>query len=91
MTVDGMLTSAGDALMLTVAPPVPAGDVRATVQVETVGGVIDIGLQENPFNPGKMVTVPPVADAGIAAAEEFAAAGPRTWTVEEVFAIDGET
>ena len=58
----GKLTSAGEALSPIAAPPLGAGPVRATVQVEVAGGVNDKGLQENPFNPGGViVTVAPVA------------------------------
>ena len=79
MTVEARLTSAGDELRLIVAPPLPAAELRSKVQVDTVAGVIDIGLQVKPFSTGvcKMVTVPPLADAEIAAADEFAAAGVK--------------
>ena len=84
VTVDAMLTSTGDELKLIVAPALPAAEVRATVQVDAVAGVIDVGLHEKPFSPGvcTMVTVPPVADADIAAADGFAAARPKICTVE---------
>jgi hypothetical protein len=76
-TVEGRFTSAGAALRLIVAPPFPAADVRATVQFDEVGGVIDTGLQEKPFSAVAciMATVPPLADADIADAKGVAATG----------------
>lgn len=93
VTVEAMLTSAGDEFRLIVVPPLPAAEVRSTVQVDTIGGVINIGLQEKPFSPGAwtIVTVPPLADAEIAAADGFAAAGLKICTAEEVFEVEGET
>ena len=84
VTVDTMLTSTGDDLKLIMAPALPAAEVRATVQLDAVAGVIDTGLHENPFSSGActMVTVPPVADADIAAADGFAAAGLKICTAE---------
>jgi hypothetical protein len=49
-TVAGMVTSGRDALTPMESPPVDAATVRSTVQVETAGGVMDTGRQENPFN-----------------------------------------
>jgi hypothetical protein len=93
VTVEAMLTSAGDEFRVIVAPPVPAAEVRSTVQVDTIGGEINIGLQEKPFSPGgwTIITVPPLADAEIAAADGFAAVGLKICTVEEVFEVEGET
>ena len=92
-TVEARLTSAGDALRLIVSPPLPAAEVRATVQLETVGGAIDTGLQLKPFSPDvcTIVTVPPLADADIADADGFAAEGLMIWIREEVFEVEGET
>ena len=47
-------------------------------------------LQEKPFRPGAwtMVTVPPLEDADIFAAEEFAAVGLKICTGEEVFEVE---
>jgi hypothetical protein len=93
VTAEGRLTSAGEELTLTVAPPLPAAEVRATVQVDAVEGVIDTGLHEKPFSPGvcTMVTVPPLADANIAPADGFAAAGAKILTGDEVFEVEAET
>jgi hypothetical protein len=93
VTVDGTLTSAGEELMLTIAPPLPATEVKATVQVDPVDGVIDTGLHVNPFSAGvfAMVTVPPLAEAEIGAAEGFAAVGVKIWTGDEVFVVEVET
>jgi hypothetical protein len=92
-TVETRLTSPGNELRLIVAPALPAEEVRATVQVDTLGGAIDIGLQENPFNSGvgTIVTVAPLAVAGIDAADGFAAAGLKIWTGDDVFDVEEET
>ena len=60
VTEEGMIAPAGDELNVTVEPPLGAALVSAIVQVDVVGGAIEMGLQENPFKLGcRMVTVPP--------------------------------
>ena len=72
VTLDGILTTAGDALSATTTPPLGAANVRATVHVAVAGGVMVNGLQENPFSPsGIIVTVPPVVDTVIDEPEGF--------------------
>ena len=55
-----MLRSAGDELRLMVAPPFPGAEVSATEQVDPADGLIEAGLQVNPFKMGvcRIVTVP---------------------------------
>lgn len=51
VTLEGIVATAGDELSVIVAPALGAAPVRATVHVAAAGGVIDNGLQENPFSP----------------------------------------
>ena len=49
------------------AAPLRAEEVSVTVQVDPVDGVINTGLQVNPFKlGGRIVTVPPVVEVDIA-------------------------
>ena len=61
VTEDGMSAPVGDELRAMVEPPVGAMPVSATLQVDTAGGAMEMGLHENPFKLGcTMVTVPPL-------------------------------
>jgi hypothetical protein len=65
--------------------------VSATVQVEETRGFTESGVHENPFNPGCMVTVPPLAEA---ANDSAVASAPKpwlTWTTEELCVLETET
>ena len=84
VTLDGSLAPAGEELRATVAPPLGAADVKATVQVAVEGGVMDTELHENPFRPSWIiVTVPPVLDTDT---DEAAALAPSSF----VSCIDDE-
>lgn len=91
VTEDGMVRPAGEAARETAAPPLGAADVRLTVQVAVADLLRDIGLQESPFKPGWIVTMPPVVDVSrdlpaASAAELFV-----TCTAEEECAVEPET
>jgi len=90
VTVAGAFAPAGDELIPIVAPPLKAGDVSETVQVEPADGLIEIGLQVSPFKLGdwRIVTVPPVADVAIAAPAESADTTLASWTVEDVSVVE---
>ena len=81
VTVEGMLTSAGDELRLIVAPPLPASDVRATVQVDPTAGLTVIGVHEKPLRAGPctIVTTPPLPEMGRVAASTPEAISLMNW------------
>jgi hypothetical protein len=58
--LEGMVTSAGDSLRMILAPPLSAGEVRATLHVDDDCGLRLAAAHENPFKPGPIDTVPPV-------------------------------
>jgi hypothetical protein len=86
-TVTGVVkfTSAGDALIAIVAPPLSAAEVNVAVQLDPTAGVSEAGLQDRPLNIGtcSMVTVPPLAEVGIAAPVESADTAFVNWTDED--------
>jgi len=81
VTVEGMLTSAGDELRLIVAPPLPGAEVRATVQVDPTVGLTANGVHEKPLRagPGTIVTTPPLPDVGRVAAPAPEAISLANW------------
>jgi hypothetical protein len=81
VTVEGMLTSAGDELRSTVAPPLPGAEVNATVQVDPVDGLTVIGVHEKPLRAGtaKIVTTPPVPALGRVVPPAAAARSLMNW------------
>ena len=91
VTEDGIFRPAGDAVKEIAAPSLGAADVRLTVQVAVADWLRDIGLQESPFKPGWIVTVPPVVDVfkdfpAASAAELFVIC-----TAEEVCVVEPDT
>ncbi len=90
VTVAGAFAPAGDELIPIVAPPLNAAKVSEAEQVEPEDGLIEIGLQVNPFKVGvwTIVTVPPVADVAIAAPVESAETPLLSWTGEDVSAVE---
>ena len=78
----GTFAAAGDALIPTAAPPLSAGDVSVTVQVEPVVGVNDVGLHARLPKAGvcPMETVPALAVVDIGAPVESAESGFVNWT-----------
>jgi hypothetical protein len=83
-------TSAGDALIAIVAPPLSAAEVNVAVQLDPTDGVSEAGLQAKLLNTGtcSMVTVPPLAEVGIAAPVESADTAFVNWTDEEVSVVE---
>ena len=61
-TLAGALITAGDELIPTEAPPISAGEVSETVQLEPAAGLIETGLHDRLLRPGicDMETVPPL-------------------------------
>ncbi|HTS78219.1 MAG TPA: hypothetical protein VMG40_18545 [Bryobacteraceae bacterium] len=87
-----MVTSLGDALRVTVTPPLGAPDVRFTVHVSVEGGVTLTELHENPFNPkGVIATVPPLSET--VRAEPFGSAETPLGSMrtEDVSVVELET
>lgn len=63
VTVGGNRAPEGEDVRAIAAPPIGAGDVRATVQLEVDGGAMACGLHEKPFKlDWLIVTVPPVVE-----------------------------
>lgn len=91
VTVDGIVTSAGDELRLMVAPPLPAAAVSATVQVDPVAGLTATGVHEKPLRPGMIVTTPPLPEIGRVVAPVPAAISLVNWTSEDVSVVEVET
>ena len=93
VTVEGVLTSAGDELRLIVAPPLPGVEVSATVQVDPAAGLTAIGEHEKPFRAGvgTIVTTPPLLEMG-----RFVAPAPTAMSLiscicEDVSVVEIET
>jgi hypothetical protein len=87
-----MVTSLGDALRVTVTPPLGAAEVRSTVHVSVEGGVTLTEPHENPFNPkGVIATVPPLSET--VSAEPFGSTEAPLGSVrtEEVSVVELET
>lgn len=91
VTDEGMLAPAGEEESVTRAPPLGAAAVRPTVQVEVLGGVIDTGRQERPFNAGLMVRTPPLPEIPKDAADPSAALRLVRFNTEELFGVDDAT
>lgn len=85
MTLVGIVAPAGDELRETTAPPVKAGDVSCTVQVEPAEGETEAGLQARLLKLGvcSILTVPLLADTGTGAPLASAAAVPDSWMMED--------
>ncbi|MGD0134657.1 MAG: hypothetical protein ABSE57_21620 [Bryobacteraceae bacterium] len=83
-------TSAGDALIAIIAPPLSAAEVNVAVQLDPTVGVSEAGLQAKLLNIGtcSMVTVPPLAEVGIAAPVESADTAFVSWTDEAVSVVE---
>jgi len=82
-----------DELNSTVAPPLGAATVNATVQDDPAGGVTDIGLHEKPFNPDgcRIVTVPSLVKVDKDVPVESADPAFASWSNEEISVVVFET
>ena len=88
-----MLATAEDELNATVAPPLGAATVNATVQDDPPGGVTDIGLHEKPFKPDgcRIVTVPSLVKVDKDVPVESADPAFASWSNEELSVVVFET
>ena len=93
VTVEGMLASTGDEVKLMVAPPLPAAEVSATVQVAPTVGLTAVGLHEKPFKlgPFEIVTVPLLVKVDKGVLVMLAEVLFVSWTREEVLKVDADT
>lgn len=93
VTLAGRVRTAGDALIAMAAPPLRAGDVSVTVQVDPSNDVREVGVHVMPLKEGacRIVTVPPLAEVDIAAPLESAETPLVTWTEEEVSCVEPAT
>jgi hypothetical protein len=93
VTDEGMFATAGDALRLMDAPPLSAGEVSATVQVDPAAGDSDAGVQARPLKTGvwRIVTVPLLADVGTAAPLESDEIPFESWIVEAESRVEPAT
>jgi hypothetical protein len=82
-----------DELNATVAPPLGAATVNATVQDDPASGVTDIGLHENPFKPDgrRIVTVPSLVEVDKDDPAESADPAFASWSNEEESVVVFET
>jgi hypothetical protein len=80
VTVDGIVTSAGDELRSIVAPPLFGAVVSATVHVDPTAGLTATGLHEKPLRPGTIVTTPPLLEIGRVVAPVPAAISLINWS-----------
>jgi hypothetical protein len=85
VTLPGTFAPAGEELNATVAPPPKAPEVSFTLHVEPADGDTEVGLQETLLKLGVcwIVTVPLLAETGIAAPAASAAEPPASWTVAD--------
>jgi hypothetical protein len=93
VTLDGMVTSEGDELRLMIVPPLPADELRSTVQVEPAAGLNVIGMHEKPSSVtfGTIVTIPPLLAMGRFEAPAPTAMSLMNWIWEDVFLVEVET
>jgi hypothetical protein len=90
VTVGGTFAAGEEVLSAISAPPLSAEEVSATVQVDPVEGVSDVGLHDMLLKTGvwRMVTVPPLAEVDIPAPAESAETLLVSWTDEDVSGVD---
>jgi hypothetical protein len=90
VTEAGTFASFGETLSAISAPPLFAGEVRATLQVDPAEGVRDVGLQDTLLKRGvwRIVTVPPLAEVAIPAPAESAEMLFVSWTDEDVSSVE---
>jgi hypothetical protein len=93
VTVEGMLTSAGDELRLIVLPPLPAAEVNATVQVDPAAGLTATGVHEKPLRagPGTIVTTLPLLEIGKVVAPAPAAISLMNCSWDDVSVVEVDT
>jgi hypothetical protein len=90
VTDAGTVAAEEDALSVTIAPPLGAADVSATLQMDPANEVSDVGLHEMLLNTGvwRIVTVPPLTEVGIEAPVEPADRPPASWIDDEVSGVE---